>query len=79
MANILAEVANALQWDVAVPRHRVTARVDDGLVTLHGVVERAYEKSRAEATVRQAPGVIAVKNEITVRGPEEPHLRTMHT
>lgn len=67
MLDIRAEVANALYWDFAVPRHRVTAEVDGGLVTLQGVVERAYEKSSAEATVRRVPGVIGIRNEIAVR------------
>jgi osmotically-inducible protein OsmY len=67
MVDIRAEVANALYWDLAIPRHRVSAEVDDGLVILHGVVEKAYQKSCAEAVVRRVPGVIAVRNEITVR------------
>ena len=37
MSNVRAEVANALHWAVAIPRHRVTADVDDGVVTLHGI------------------------------------------
>ncbi len=40
MADIRAEVANALYWNLAIPRHRVTAEVNGGLVTLRGVVER---------------------------------------
>ena len=63
-------VANALYWNLAVPRYRVTVEVDGGLVTLHGFVERAYEKSSAEATVRRVPGVVGVRNEIAVRAPE---------
>lgn len=68
VADLLADVANALFWDLAVPRHRVTARVDYGVVTLKGVVERPYQKSCAEAVVRQVPGVLGVKNEIAVDG-----------
>ena len=70
MFDIRAEVANALYWDFAVPRYRVTADVDGGLVTLHGLVERVYQKSSAEATVRRVPGVIGVRNEIAVRTQE---------
>jgi osmotically-inducible protein OsmY len=55
MADIRGEVANALHWDLAIPRHRVTAEVNG---TLHGVVDRAYQKSYAEATVRCVSGVI---------------------
>ncbi|MGO9390763.1 BON domain-containing protein [Rhodoblastus sp.] len=36
------------------------------LVTLRGVVERAYPKSCAEAIVRRVPSVIGVRNEIAV-------------
>ena len=66
MADLRAEIANALYWDLAIPRYRVTAEVDHGLVTLQGVVERAYQRSCAEAIVLRVPGVIGVRNEIAV-------------
>jgi osmotically-inducible protein OsmY len=68
VADLRAEVANALFWDLAVPRHRVTAQVESGVVTLKGVVQRSYQKSCAEAVVRQVPGVVGVRNEIAVDG-----------
>src|SRR5208337_5073218 len=71
MLDIRAEVANALHWDIAIPRHRVTAEVDGGWVTLQGVVEWAYQRSLAEADARRVPGVTGVKNEIAVRAAEE--------
>jgi osmotically-inducible protein OsmY len=67
MREMRTAVANALHWDLAVPRHSVTAEVDGGWVTLHGVVERAYQKSCAEADVRRVAGVVGVRNEIAVR------------
>ena len=75
MADTLSEVANALHWDLAVPRDRVSAKVENGVVTLRGVVERPYEKSRAEAIARQTSGVVAVRNEITVRQTNETYPR----
>jgi osmotically-inducible protein OsmY len=48
----------------------VRAEVSDGLVTLYGVVERAYQRSCAEASVLRVPGVIGVRNEIAVRAAE---------
>jgi len=66
MPDLRADVANALFWDLAVPRYRVIAQVDHGFVTLKGVVERSYQKSCAEAIVRQVPGVLGVRNEIAV-------------
>ncbi len=59
-------VANALYWDLALPRHRVVARCDDGWVTLTGKVERAYQRSSAEADVLRVDGVRGVTNAITV-------------
>jgi osmotically-inducible protein OsmY len=66
MKEMQTAVANALYWDLAVPRHSVTAEVHGGWVTLQGVVERAYEKSCAEADARRVKGVIGVRNEIAV-------------
>ena len=59
-------VANALHWDFAVPRHRVVAHCDRGWVTLTGEVERAYQRSAAEADVRRVEGVRGVTNAITL-------------
>ena len=59
-------VANALYWDLALPRDRVVARCDDGWVTLTGKVERAYQRSSAEADVLRVDGVRGVTNAITV-------------
>ena len=62
-------VANALHWDLALPRDRVVARCDDGWVTLTGKVERAYQRSSAEADVLRVDGVRGVTNAITVAAP----------
>ena len=71
MSDLRADVANALCWDLTIPRYRVTAEVDHGLVTLQGVVERAYQRSCAEAIARRVPGVIGVRNELAVRAAQE--------
>ena len=76
--DIRAEVANALHWNPAIPHGAVTTKVEGGLVTLHGVVDRAYQKSYAEAIARRVPGVTDVRNEIAIRpAPEfgQPTLR----
>jgi osmotically-inducible protein OsmY len=78
MADIGAEVANALHWDFAIPRHRVTAEVDAGVVTLRGIVERAYLRSHAEAIVRRVSGVTGVENKIAVRAAEDLRQRSLH-
>ena len=71
MADVGVEVANALHWDVAIPRYRVTAEVESGVVTLNGIVERAYLRSHAESIVRRVSGVTGVRNKIAVRGAED--------
>ncbi len=69
--DIRAEVANALHWNPAIPHGAVTTEVEGGLVTLCGVVDRAYQKSYAEAIARRVPGVIDVRNKIAVRSAVE--------
>ena len=79
MADILTEVVHALHWDLAIPRDRISARVDGGWVTLQGIVERTYQKSCAEADVRRVLGVIGVRNEIAVGGAEQSSQTTLLT
>ena len=59
-------VANALHWDLALPRDRIVAHCDGGWVTLSGEVERAYQRSAAEADALRVDGVRGVTNAITV-------------
>ena len=66
MSDLRAAVTNALYWDLAIPRYRLTVDVDDGLVTLQGMVERDYQRSCAEADARRVEGVIGVTNQIRV-------------
>ena len=56
MLDIRAEVANALHWDIAIPRHRVTAKVDGGWVTLQGVVEWRTRGPSPRRTCAECPG-----------------------
>jgi osmotically-inducible protein OsmY len=70
--DMYARVANALYWHLAIPRNRIDVSVEGDLVTLRGVVERAYEKSCAAALAQSVPGVAGVRNEIVVR-PENHH------
>ena len=62
-----ARVANALHWNLAIPRNRINVRVEGDWVTLRGVVERTYEKTCAEALAQRVPGIVGVRNEIEVR------------
>ena len=70
--NVQEQVLNELHWDLALPRGRISAKVENGWVTLSGQVERPYQKSCAEADVRRVFGVVGVKNEISVLPAKDP-------
>ena len=55
-------VLNALYWDLAVPRHRLDVDVEDGWVTVSGMVDLPYQRSCAESDARSVPGVVGVTN-----------------
>jgi osmotically-inducible protein OsmY len=57
-------VLNALHWDLAIPRHRVIVEVENGWMTVSGMVDRAYQRSCAESDARRATGVVGVTNRI---------------
>jgi osmotically-inducible protein OsmY len=50
----------------AVLQDRVTVKSNDGIVTLTGIVQDKDDRALAEDTVENLPGVLGVKNEITV-------------
>jgi len=62
--DVKTKVLNALHWDLAVPRYRVKVEVENGWVTMSGIVDRPYELSCAESDARRVPGVVGVTNQI---------------
>lgn len=66
--DIWMRVLNALHWDLAVPRDRLTVKVEDGWVTMSGLVDRPYQRSCAESDARNVPGVVGVINHIRLAG-----------
>ena len=64
---IASAVANRLQWDSAVPKGAVKAKVEKGWVTLTGEVDWHYQQDAAENDVRGLWGVIGVSNEIAIK------------
>ena len=62
--DVRMSVLNALHWDLAVPRHRVSVEVSDGWVTMSGSVDLPYQRSCAEADAKNVPGVVGVINQI---------------
>ena len=76
MRDIHAEVANALHWSLAIPRHKVMTEGNGGVLTLRKVVDRAYQKSCAEAIARHVPGMVYIRNNIAIRPYMEISLST---
>ncbi len=62
--DVRTRVLNALHWDLAVPRDRLHVDVEDGRVTLSGMVDLPYQRACAEFDVRNVPGVVGVVNQI---------------
>ena len=70
--DIARAAANALEWNVALPRDRVKVQVQDGAVALSGEVDWGYQKFVAEVAVRYLMGVVSVSNRITIKPTVEP-------
>lgn len=64
-------VLNALHWDLAVPRDRLNVDVENGWVTVSGIVDLPYQKTCAESDARSVPGVVGVTNLIRLAVTQE--------
>lgn len=65
-ADIARAAAQALEWDLMVPRH-VRATVESAWLTLTGQVIWNFQRLAAERAVRHLVGVAGVTNSITLR------------
>jgi osmotically-inducible protein OsmY len=65
-------VADALEWNVSVPKNRIKAKVEKGWVTLEGDVDWYFQKEAAERAVRTITGVRGVTSLITVKAQPAP-------
>ncbi len=68
-SEIAAAIQHALTWDVIVPK-TVTAKVEQGVVTLAGQVTRQHQRQAAEHAIRYLKGVVGVVNSIVLAKPE---------
>jgi osmotically-inducible protein OsmY len=55
-------VLNALHWDLAIPRDRLNVDVENGWVTVSGMVDRPYQRTCAESDAKSVQGVVGVTN-----------------
>ena len=60
--DVRVRVLNALYWDLAVPRDRLNVDVENGWVTVSGMVDLPYQRSCAESDAKSVPGVVGVTN-----------------
>jgi osmotically-inducible protein OsmY len=80
--DVRMRVLNALHWDLAIPRDRLNVDVENGWVTVSGLVDLPYQRSCAESDAKSVPGVVGVTNRIRLTDmqrakpqPEEPAQR----
>jgi osmotically-inducible protein OsmY len=64
---IARDALQALKSHVAVPDDKIKITVKSGWITLEGKVDWQFQKSSAEAVVKNIAGIKAVSNEITVK------------
>ena len=78
--DVRVRVLNALYWDLAVPRDRLNVDVENGWVTVSGMVDLPYQRSCAESDAKSVPGVVGVTNLIRLadarRTKAQPEERT---
>jgi len=64
---IAEAVLDRLAWDVSVPSDSVHVKVEQGWVTLSGVVDRHFQRQAAEQNVLRLHGVVGVSNQISIK------------
>ena len=62
--DVRMRVLNALHWDLAVPRDRLNVDVENGWVTVSGLVDLPYQRTCAESDAKSVPGVVGVTTRI---------------
>ena len=69
---IWSEVSACLTDDWYVDGTEITVSVEEGEVTLDGIVENRAEKRLAEDCADSVPGVVDVHNHLRIRRPDKP-------
>lgn len=68
-ADLAKAVADRLSWDVEVPPNKIKATVRDGVVTLEGTVDWAYQRLAAQGAVRYLAGLKGLRDLIGLSPP----------
>lgn len=64
---IAREIALCFEWSIRVPQDRIVVEVQNGWVTLTGVVDWRYQKLAAETCLGGIAGIRGITNLIRVR------------
>ena len=64
---LATDVHEALGWDPRIDATKINLEMEDGVVTVRGVVRSLRERAWCEQIVKQIRGVTAVRNELEVR------------
>lgn len=64
--------ADIIAWNATVPTDAVKVKVQDGWITLSGMVDWQYQRAACESAVRRLSGIAGVSNLIEVK----PHIGT---
>jgi osmotically-inducible protein OsmY len=64
---IASEILNAWKWNWEIPSDRISVKVENGRVTLDGVLEWNYQKEAAKRAVDNLIGVRGVTNRIKIK------------
>ncbi|MGU3664007.1 BON domain-containing protein [Methylobacterium sp. A49B] len=64
--------ARVLEWDVQIPEHSVSLKVEKGCVTLQGCVPYYHQKAAVDKALRRLAGVTDIVNVIAVKPPVQP-------
>jgi len=76
-SDIAQAAANAMAWNVSVPQGTVKMMVENGWITLRGVVEWHYQREAAHDAVRHLTGVKGVTNLMEVKPIVSPTVSTV--
>jgi osmotically-inducible protein OsmY len=69
---IVEAVLDRLAWDVSVPSDSIQVQVEQGWVTLSGIVDHHFQRQAAEQDVLRLHGVVGISNHISIK----PHVNT---
>jgi len=75
---IARDVAQATELDVTLPNNGIKTTVQDGFVTLEGVVEWNFQRTRTESAARNVPGVRGVMNHIVIKSKPVSTVEVLH-